>query len=153
MSSEERDLNRVEILKLLYPIFKREVYDRREAIMRLTRFGGASLVGLTVLFSSSAPGLVGPVALRWLVAGVVGLFAASLIHQIRQHKVRHARAKRELIRVEEALGLFEEGAYLEKGGLYPAEWRSLPASDPDAAVSAWLLLALAALAMMSVLLA
>ncbi len=58
-------IERVEVLKVLYPIFKQEVFNRREAIMKLTTFGDAFLLALLLLVSSRLLNFGVENGLRW----------------------------------------------------------------------------------------
>ena len=128
-------IERVEVLKVLYPIFKQEVFNRREAIMKLTTFGDAFLLALLLLVSSRLLNFGVEKGLRWLVILGLVIFAVGLIHQIQQQKVRHTQAKQGLIEIERALQLFQENAYLPGKSLYPLEWQSPPRKDWGVTIS------------------
>ena len=65
----------VEVFRVLYPIFKDEVFQRREQMMRLTAFASAFLVMLliTMLALSPWPGPTSPT--RWFAISGVALFS------------------------------------------------------------------------------
>lgn len=113
-----------QVLTVLYPLYKEEVYRRREQMMKLTAWGAMGLVAMlfAILLTPSKTGLTGSEA--WLVglATVVwsGLFC-SLIHQ---QQYRHRLAKQILIQLERALGFYEEGLFVENQALYPDGWQT-----------------------------
>ena len=123
---------KVEILKMLYPIFKREVFDRRESIMRIATFGSGTLFAVLLLVTSQ---LLNFGRLRWLAILGLVIFIAGLIDQIKQQKVRHTQAKQGLIEIEKALQFFQENAYLPGKSLYPLDWQSPPRKDWGMAIS------------------
>ncbi len=113
---------RMETLRMLYPIFKREVYLRREKMMTVAATSSGFLLILLVLSfplkSFVAPGCT----TQWfLVLGVIIFTALSLYH-IRQQKDRHAQAKQAVIDTEKALGLFESDTYVPNKALFPDHW-------------------------------
>ncbi|MCZ6547321.1 MAG: hypothetical protein O6837_04285 [Deltaproteobacteria bacterium] len=123
---------KVEILKTLYPIFKREVFERRESIMRIATFGSGTLFAVLLLVTSR---LLNFGRLRWLAILGLVIFIAGLIDQIKQQKVRHTQAKQGLIEIEKALQFFQENAYLPGKSLYPLDWQSPPRKDWGMAIS------------------
>ncbi len=137
---------KVEILKMLYPTFKREVFDRRESIMRIATFGSGTLFAVLLLVTSR---LLNFGRLRWLAVLGLVFFTAVLIHQIQQQKVRHRQAKQGLIEIEKALQLFEQNAYLSGKSVYPSDWQSLPAKDLDVALSISSVIGLAVLVVLA----
>jgi len=137
---------KVEILKMLYPIFKREVFDRRESIMRIATFGSGTLLAVLLLVTSR---LLNFGRLRWLAILGLVIFIAGLIDQINQQKVRHTQAKQGLIEIEKALQFFQENAYLPGKSLYPPDWQSLPGKDWNLAFSIFSLAGLTALVILA----
>ena len=137
---------KVEILKMLYPIFKREVFDRRESIMRIATFGSGTLLAVLLLVTSR---LLNFGRLRWLAILGLVIFIAGLIDQIKQQKVRHTQAKQGLIEIEKALQFFQENAYLPGKSLYPSDWQSLPGKDWNLAFSILSLAGLTALVILA----
>jgi len=117
------------VLTVLYPLYKEEVYRRREQMMRLTVFGSLGLI--TMLFAlllgsqndrltSFDTLLIGLATLIWC-----GLFCALILQQ--QH--RHRLAKQVLVQLEQALGFYEEGLVLDRQALYPEGWKTAWLSD------------------------
>ncbi len=133
---------RIEVLKTVYPIFKNEVYARRQSMMWIALAGSAALLGLLLLGSSQWF----PVGeLKWpIILGVV-VFSFLLIDLIRQQDLRHKQAKHELIEIEKALEFFEVDSYLPGKSLYPQTWQRLPERDWQILVSVLSLVVLTAL--------
>ena len=108
-----------ETLRMLYPLFKAEVFRRRESMLNIVRSGSIALFFfLAMVFLLPHPGLADSGKL--LLAGGVGLFTAALLFQLRAQSQRHAEAKRQLIDLERALQLFESIEGNEH--VYPHEW-------------------------------
>lgn len=111
-------------LTVLYPLYKTEVYQRREQMMRLTAFGSFGSLAMTcALLLSPFKGRLSPVDILLLaLAGVIwcGLFCGLILQQ--QH--RHRLAKQVLIQLEQALGFYEDGLFIEHQPLYPAKWKT-----------------------------
>jgi len=112
-----------QVLTVLYPLYKEEVYRRREQMMRLTTFGSVGLIAMLfalllspqmdrmTLFDSL---LIGLTSLIWC-----GLFCALILQQ----QYRHRMAKQILVQLEQALGFYEEGLFVENQALYPEGWK------------------------------
>ena len=111
-------------LTVLYPLYKTEVYQRREQMMRLTAFGAFGLIAMTfALLLSPLKGRLSAVEVLLLALGGViwcGLFCGLVLQQ--QH--RHRLAKQVLIQLEQALGFYEDGLFIEHQPLYPAKWKT-----------------------------
>ena len=116
----------MEVLKTVYPIFKNEVYGRRQSMTWIAMAGSATLLGLLLVGSSQWFSVD---VLRWPILLGVVVFSSLLIDQIRQQDLRHKQAKHELIEIEKALGFFEENSYLPGRSLYPQTWQRLPQRD------------------------
>jgi hypothetical protein len=111
-------------LTVLYPLYKNEVYQRREQMMRLTAFGAFALIAMTFALllsplksrlSASEAWLLAMSSLIWC-----GLFCGLILQQ--QH--RHRLAKQVLIQIEQALGFYEDGLFIEHQTLYPTKWKT-----------------------------
>src|SRR5687767_1592101 len=116
-------------LTVLYPLYKTEVYQRREQMMRLTAFAAFGLIAMTFALPLSPvktrlslveTGLLALGSLTWC-----GLFCGLILQQ--QH--RHRLAKQVLIQLEQALGFYEEGLFIEHQALYPARWKTAWLTD------------------------
>ena len=116
-------------LTVLYPLYKEEVYRRREQMMRLTGLGSFALIAMLFAFLLSPQKelltsfdtlFIGVASLIWC-----GLFCA-LIHQ---QRYRHRLAKQVLVQLEQALGFYEEGLVADHQTLYPEGWKTAWLSD------------------------
>lgn len=141
----------LEVVRVLYPWYKEEVYRRREQMVRLTAFGSAFLVLLLITILALAPPYpVDPIVRIFSMSGVA-LFSALFIYLILQQRDRHRLAKKTLIEIEKVLGLYEEGVYLEGKTLYPEDWQTAWLSDRSVTVYIAVIAALAVLVIASVL--
>jgi hypothetical protein len=124
----------LEVLKILYPWYKEEVFRRREQMMRLTAFASAFLVLLLVTMLA-VPGSPRPdfTAALFAMTGVA-LFTAIFSFLILQQRNRHRLAKQALIEIERVLGLYDEGLYLLGKALYPEDWQTAWLGDRSVTV-------------------
>jgi hypothetical protein len=119
----------LQILKVLYPWYKEEVYRRREQMMRLTAFASAFLI-LLLITTLTIPGRAHFDGTMTLFATTgVALFSTLFAFLILQQRNRHRMAKRVLIEIERMLGLYDEGLYLLGKSLYPDEWQTAWLTD------------------------
>jgi hypothetical protein len=118
-----------QVLTVLYPLYKEEVYRRREQMMQLTAFGSLGLIAMlfALLLSPQKDRLtsfdtlfIGLASLIWC-----GLFCALILQQ----QYRHRLAKQVLVQLEQALGFYEEGLVAEHQVLYPEGWKTAWLSD------------------------
>ena len=118
-----------QVLTVLYPLYKEEVYRRREQMMLLTAYGSLGLIAMlfALLLSPQKDRLtsfdilfVGLASLIWC-----GLFCALILQQ----QYRHRQAKQVLVQLEQALGFYEEGLVVEHQALYPEGWKTAWLSD------------------------
>lgn len=116
--------DRRETILTLYRIFKEEVYRRRDQMMRWTAIGAGSLVTLLliVLLAPSVRGLTIPA--RLLLASGALLLALTFALMVWQQHDRHRQAKQQLIRLEQALGLFEDRPWPDDRPMYPEDWQA-----------------------------
>jgi len=148
MAEVQLDPTKVEVLKTLYPIFKKEVYERREQLTRISRFGISFYVGIIVL-CFVFPVNVGSPSLRLYSALAIFIFAGVLIYQMKQHQQRHIMAKHAVIEIEKALHLFEPGFYLSGTPLYPEEWSRYKGGKGEMVVTSFLLIFLAGITVLA----
>jgi hypothetical protein len=115
---------RRETILTLYQIFKEEVYRRREQMMRWTAIGTGSLATLLliVLLAPPVQGLTIPA--RLLLASGSLLLALTFALMVWQQHDRHRQAKQQLIKLEHALGLFEERPGPDDRPMYPDDWQT-----------------------------
>ncbi len=113
-----------QVLTMLYPLYKEEVYRRREQMMRLTALGSLGLIAMlfALILSPQKDRLTGFDALVLGVASLIwcGLFCALILQQ----QSRHRLAKQVLIQLEQALGFYEDGLFVENHALYPEGWKT-----------------------------
>jgi hypothetical protein len=118
-----------QILTVLYPLYKEEVYRRREQMMLLTAYGSLGLTAMLFVLTLSSQKdrltsfdilFVGLASLIWC-----GLFCALILQQ----QYRHRQAKQVLVQLEQALGFYEEGLVVEHQALYPEGWKTAWLSD------------------------
>jgi hypothetical protein len=115
---------RRETILTLYRIFKEEVYRRRDQMMRWTAIGAGSLMMLLliVLLVPSVHLLTIPA--RLLLASGSLLFALTFAVMVWQQHDRHRQAKQQLIKLENALGLFEERPRPDDCPVFPEDWQT-----------------------------
>lgn len=115
---------RRETLLTLYPIFKEEVYRRRDQMMRWTAIGAASLVAISLLLLLIPSAHSLPMGSRLLLAGATLLLGLTYAGIICQQHSRHRQAKQQLIALEQALGLFEGLSGHHHRSVYPEDWQT-----------------------------
>ncbi len=115
---------RHETVLRLYPIFKEEVYRRRDQMMRWTAIGAGSLVGILsiVVLVPAAHSL--STTSRLLLACATLLLALTYMGIIWQQHTRHRQAKQQLIKIEQTLGLFGKFPSHRDSALYPEDWQN-----------------------------
>jgi len=122
-----------QVLTVLYPLYKDEVYKRREQMMRLTTFGSFGLMAM--IFSLLLNPLKGRLSFPEIfvlgLAAVIwcGLFCGLILQQ----QYRHRLAKQILIQLEQALGFYEDGLFIERQTLYPGKWKTAWLTDRSGA--------------------
>jgi hypothetical protein len=150
-TSQPLQEEQLEVVRILYPWYKEEVYRRREQMIRLTAFGSAFLVLLLITILALAPPYPVDLIVKILSMTGVALFAALFIYLILQQRDRHRLAKQTLIEIEKVLGLYEKGLYLDEKSLYPEDWQTTWLSDRSATVYVAVVTALAVLVIASIL--
>ena len=139
-----QDPQKLETLRMLYPIFKQEVFDRRDRMMKIAGLASGFLLLLQtlILYLAISSGL--------LIISVI-IFTGLTLAQIFQQSRRHEQAKQGVIEIEKALGLFESGTYFPDRGLYPPHWQTRPPRDYGLVFYMACLIALAILVILSLL--
>lgn len=135
MSETNSPTKSLETFRLLYPIFKEEVYRRRCVIGQISRYGALFFLSISVFvfhFEAKSEVLASP---KLYAVGGVMVSLALLIYQLIQEKSRHEQAKLQLITLEKGLGFFEAGSYLPNQPLYPEAWEKRPKLDAGLALS------------------
>src|SRR5438105_13019608 len=93
----------LEVLKILYPWYKQEVFRRREQMMRLTAFASAFLVLLLVTMLAVPSRTRTDVTMAVFAITGVAIFSAVFAYLILQQRNRHRLAKQVLIEIERVL--------------------------------------------------
>jgi len=140
-----------EVLRVLYPWYKEEVFRRREQMMRLTAFASAFLVLLLITIMAVNPTPMTSFTTRLFAMTGVALFSAMFVYLILQQRDRHRIAKQTLIEMERILGLYDEGLYLVGKALYPQDWQTAWLSDRSVTVYIAVIAALTVLVIATVL--
>ena len=145
-------LERIDMLKLLYPWYKNEVYHRRQQMIWLVSATASMLLVVLFLVPALPPPL--PAHRSWDVVVVIGLllFSGSMMYFVRQQRIRHQMAKGVLIKLEQGLGLYEEGRYLDDRSLYPKNWETLWLRDRSEFIYHGIIVSLTALVVLALLL-
>jgi hypothetical protein len=135
----------LEIFRLLYPVFKDEVYRRREQMIQLTAFASAFLVLLLVILLTIPSSPERDARTRWLAISGVALLFGVLAYVILQHADRHRMAKQQLIGLEQSLGLYQDGWKPDGKTLFPNNWQFDWAADRSVTIYLAVLAALTTL--------
>ncbi len=148
MDSTDRQL---EIFRLLYPIFKAEIFKRREQMIGLTAFASTLLVLSLVALLPLNIWEETPPSIGWLAISGVGLFSGLFAYFILQHAERHRMAKQQLIELERAIGLYDNDWQANKEALFPQNWQTDWATDRSVTMYLTILSALTVLVICAIL--
>ncbi|MEP6601112.1 MAG: hypothetical protein ABJB49_04800 [Nitrospirota bacterium] len=151
MAPQDVSAEQAELLKLLYPWYKDEVYRRRQQMIWLTVVGASALVLLLFLVLALPLSRPGHRVEPFLMATGVLVLSISMLYFIHQQCVRHKLAKGILITLEQALGLYEDGRYLNDTSLYPKNWQTAGLRDRSEFFYYSIILLLAALVVFALL--
>lgn len=146
-SHTERVLSRkqLEIFQVLYPLFKEEVFRRRDHMIRLSVFHNAFLVLLLVTMLAVSPGDTPDSTTRWLAIAGIALFSGFFAYVILQQADRHRMAKQQLIELEKGMELYQEGWHGNGKTAYPAHWQTDWVTDRSVTIYLAVLTSLTAL--------
>ena len=114
----------IEVFRVLYPLFKEEVFRRREHMIRLSVFHNGFLVLLLVWMLAVSSGQTADPTVRWLAVSGLALFSGFFAYLILQQADRHRMAKQQLIELEKGVGLYQEGWHPTGKAAYPANWQT-----------------------------
>ncbi len=148
MESTDKTL---EIFRILYPIFKDEIFKRREQMIQLTAFASTLLVLSLVALLPLTIWEGTPPAIRWLAISGVGLFSGLFAYFIVQHSERHRMAKQQLIELERAIGLYDKGWQANEEALFPQNWQTDWTADRSVNIYLTILSALTVLVICAIL--
>jgi len=135
----------LDVFRVLYPIFKDEIFRRREQMMRLTAFASALLLLILVTLIAMTPSLAPMTPTRWFAMSGVALFSGLFAYLILQHANRHRMAKQQLIALEQSLGLYQDGWQPNGDALFPTNWQSDWVTDRSVTIYLTVLATLTAL--------
>jgi hypothetical protein len=141
----------LEVFRVLYPIFKNEVFQRREHMMRLTAFSSTFLVLLLVAMFAGFPSSVPTSLTLWFAISGIMLFSGLFAYFILQHADRHRMAKQQLIELEQSLGLYQDGWKPNGDALFPKNWQADWVTDRSVTVYLTILAALTTLVICAIL--
>jgi len=113
-----------EIFRVLYPIFKDEVFRRREHMIRLSAFHSAVLVLVMVMMMTRSPEQTSHSAIPWLAMSGIALFSGFFAFLILQQADRHRMAKQQLIALEKRMGLYKKDGNGPGKATYPKNWQT-----------------------------
>ena len=133
------------VFRMLYPIFKNEVFQRREQMMRLTAFACTFLVLLLVAMFAIFPKSIPTSPTLWFAISGIALFSGLFAYFILQHADRHRMAKQQLIELEKDLGLYQDGWQPNGDALFPKNWQSDWTADRSVTIYLTIVAALTAL--------
>ena len=120
----ELSQEQLEVFRVLYPLFKDEVFRRREHMIRLSVFHNAFLVLLLVTMLAVSPGQTPDSTTRWLAISGLALFSGFFAYLILQQADRHRIAKQQLIELEKGVGLYKKDLYVTGKAAYPEKWQT-----------------------------
>jgi len=135
----------LEVFRVLYPIFKNEVFQRREHMMRLTAFSSTFLILLLVAMLAGFPRSIPATPTLWFAISGITLFSGLFAYFILQHADRHRMAKQQLIKLEKDLGLYQDGWQPNGEAFFPKKWQSDWVTDRSVTVYLTILTTLTAL--------
>jgi hypothetical protein len=141
----------LEMYRLLYPIFKREVFRRRETMIQLSAFHHTILLVLLVMFPLVPSHQAMVSTTRWFAITGIALFSGFFAYAILQQAHRHRLAKQQLIVLEKAMGLYNKGCGLSEQAAYPEHWQTDWKSDRSLLIYLTLLASLASLTICAIL--
>ena len=141
----------LEVFRVLYPLFKEEVFRRREHMIRLSVFHNAFLVLLLVTMLAVSPGHTPDPTTRWLAISGMALFSGFFAYVILQQADRHRMAKQQLIELEKGIGLYEDGGHHNGKTAYPEHWQTDWVADRSVTIYLTVLTSLTALVMCAML--
>jgi hypothetical protein len=114
----------LEMFRILYPLFKREVFRRRENMIRLSAFHHAVVLFLLVAWLAVPSDQASDSATPWLAMTGLAVFSGFFASVILQQAHRHRMAKQQLIAFEKEMGLYEEGRLFSGKTAFPEHWKT-----------------------------
>ena len=109
---------------MLYPLFKNEVFQRREHMIRLTAFASTVLISIQIALFILPPWSAPTSPTSWFSISGVTVFSSLFAYLILQHADRHRMAKQQVIELEKSLGLYQQGWHVNGEALFPKNWQT-----------------------------
>jgi hypothetical protein len=147
----ELSREQLEVFRVLYPLFKDEVFRRRDNMIRLSVFHNAFLVLLLMTMLAVSPDYSPDSTTRWLAISGIALFSGFFAYVILQQADRHRMAKQQLIELEKGVGLYKEGWHYTGNAAYPEQWQTDWAADRSITIYLAVLASLTVLVMCAML--
>ncbi len=144
-TNRELSQAQLEIIRMLYPLFKNEVLRRREYMSRLSVFHNTVLVFLIMILAIISPGHHDS-TMRWLTISSVVILSGFVVYLILQQATRHRMAKQQLIEFERGMGLYQEDRGFSGKTTYPQHWQTDWISDRSVTTYLTILIVLTGLA-------
>jgi hypothetical protein len=112
-----------DVLKMLFEEHHRQLKAKRDKIHSITEKTSAFL-GLVAGWTLTSQSVAMSVQIRWLVAGFVVVVASSAMSmQYTNHRAYMSVAS-VLAKLNERIGLYHVGQYIESSSIYPPNWRN-----------------------------
>lgn len=114
----------LDVFRLLYPLFKEEVFRRRNHMIRLTAWSTTLMLFLLIFLLGVTPAQISGSPIRWFAMTGVAVSAGLFAYVILQQASRHRMAKQQLIVFEREMGLYQEDRLLGGSTAYPEHWQT-----------------------------
>ncbi len=150
-ASIELSQEQLEVFRVLYPLFKDEVFRRRNHMILLSVFHNAFVVLLLVTILTVSPDHATESSARWLAISGLALFSGFFAYLILQQADRHRMAKQQLIELEKRVGLYNKSWYFTGNAVYPEHWQTDWVADRSVTIYLAILTSLTALAVCAML--
>lgn len=150
-ASMELSQGQLEVFRVLYPLFKDEVFRRRNHMILLSVFHNAFLVLLLVMILTTSPNHATESSTRWLAISGLAVFSGFFAYLILQQADRHRMAKQQLIELEKRVGLYKKSWYFIGNAVYPEHWQTDWVADRSVTIYLAILTSLTALAVCAML--
>jgi hypothetical protein len=144
-TTTELPQQQLEIFRVLYPLFKDEVFRRREHMILLSVFHDAFMVLLLGTMLTVPPEHATDSSTRWLAISGLAVFSGFFAYLILQQADRHRMAKQQLIELEKGVGLYKEGWHFTEKSVYPEHWQTDWVEDRSVTVYLVILMSLTVL--------
>ena len=141
----ELSQEQLEVFRVLYPLFKDEVFRRRNHMILLSVFHNAFLILLLVtILTVSSEHATNP-TIRWFAISGLAVFSGFFAYLILQQADRHRMAKQQLIELEKRIGLYKKSWHFTGNAVYPEHWQTDWVADRSVTIYLAILTSLTAL--------